>query len=423
VIGHTVSVLGDPLRFSKRLRDRYGPVGWIGAFGTRIVFAVGPDAIEEVLTNRDRAFSNREGWSYMIGPFFERGVMLMDFEEHRHHRQIMQQAFKRERLLRYLAALNPRIEEALRDWRPGEDFRLYTRTKQLTLDLATRVFVGAALGPEADRLNRALIDAVHGGATFIRSDIPGGRWHRGLAGRRVLERYFRARLPAKRAADGDDLFSALCHAEGERGERFTDADVVNHMIFVLMAAHDTSTITLSMMAYLLAKHPEWQERLRAESAQLGSAAPEFEQLEQLHGLDLAFKETLRMFAPVGVLFRQALRDTELRGHHIPAGTLLSLSLYASQRMEPWWRDPDTFDPERFAEHRREDRSHRYAWTPFGGGAHKCIGMHFGGMEVKAIMHQLLLRFRWSVPDGYEVPLSYGTGPTPGDGLPITLERL
>src|SRR5579884_95651 len=349
--------------------------------------------------------------------------MLMDFEEHLGHRRIMQAAFKRSRLEQYLAAMNPAIGRGLDAWRPDSRFRFYTQTKQLTLDLASEVFVGTRLGPEASRINRALIAAVVGGATLIRADVPGGRWHRGLAGRRVLEEFFASQLPAKRASDGTDLFSVLCHAESDTGERFTDDDVVNHMIFVLMAAHDTSTLSLSMMAYLLAKHPDWQDRLRSESRQLGTTEPSFEQLEQLRSLDLVFKETLRMFAPVGVLFRQALSDTALRGHFIPAGTLLSLSLYASQRMEPWWHDPDRFDPERFAEGRREDESHRYAWTPFGGGVHKCIGMHFGGMEVKAIMHQLLLRFRWSVREGYEVPLSYGTGPSPGDGLPIALIRL
>jgi cytochrome P450 len=130
-----------------------------------------------------------------------------------------------------------------------------------------------------------------------------------------------------------------------------------------------------------------------------------------------------MNAPVGALARQAVRDTEIDGFYIPHGTKVMLALYATQRMEPWWHDPDTFDPERFAPPRREDTSHRYAWTPFGGGVHKCIGMHFGAMEVKAIMHQLLLRYAWTVPTEYEPPLDYGTGPFPADGLPVRLERL
>ena len=100
---------------------------------------------------------------------------------------------------------------------------------------------------------------------------------------------------------------------------------------------------------------------------------------------------------------------------------MMLGIYPTQRMEPWWADPDTFDPERFGPERAEDKSHSYAWMPFGGNVHKCIGMHFGSMEVKAIMHQLLLARSWSVPTGYEPLIDYGTGPFPGDGLPITLE--
>ncbi len=61
--------------------------------------------------------------------------------------------------------------------------------------------------------------------------------------------------------------------------------------------------------------------------------------------------------------------------------------------------------------------------PFGAHVRKCIGMHFGGMEVKAIIHQLLARFELSLPDGYEPAMDYGTGPFPVDGLPITLRRI
>jgi cytochrome P450 len=420
LIGHTLEALGDTLEGARRGYAQFGPVYWMGAFGTEIVTVLGPDAIEEVLTNRDKAFANKEGWEYFIGPFFDRGVMLMDFEEHRHHRRIMQQAFKRERLVSYLDAMNPAIERGIERWASGDGFLLYTRAKELTLDVATEVFVGARLGPEADELNQAFVNTVVGGQAFIRADVPGGKWHRGLESRRLLEDYFRRQIPAKRSAEGDDLFSVLCHAESEDGHRFSDDDVVNHMIFVLMAAHDTSTITLAMMGYFLAKHPEWQDRLRAESETLGKPAIDYEDLDALPAFDLVFKETLRMFGPVGLIARQAIKDTSIQGHYVPAGTKLMLGLYPTQRMEPWWNDPDVFDPERFNDERREDQSHKYAWVPFGGNVHKCIGMHFGGMEVKAILHQLLLRYTWTVPADYEPPMSYGTGPFPADGLPITL---
>jgi cytochrome P450 len=423
VIGHTIGLLGDGLTFGRRQVERYGQVSWFGGLGRRVVSVTGPDGIGEVLTNRNGDFSNQQGWEFVIGPFFHRGVMLMDFDEHRQHRRIMQHAFKNERLVEYLAGLNPNIERGISEWVPSERFRLYDATKQLTLDLATTVFVGDTLGPEADQLNRSFQHAVVGGGTALRADVPGGRWHRGLRGRAFLEEYFRSRLPAKRASDGRDLFSVLCHAESEDGERFSDEDIVNHMIFVLMAAHDTSTATLAWMAYFLASHPEWQDRVREESLALGKDAIDYEDLDRLTAMDLAMKETLRMYAPVGVLFRETLRDTSILDHYLPAGTLVGLGLYSSMRMEPWWSEPDRWDPGRFSEERREDLSHKYAWVPFGGNVHKCIGLHFGGMEVKAILHQLLLRYSLSVPSGYLPPLTHATGPIPADGLPLQLRRL
>lgn len=423
VLGNSLGVLGNNLVVSRRFHTRFGNVSWTNVVGTELVIVLGPDGIETVLANRDQAFSSKGGWDYLIGAFFKRGVMLMDFEEHRHHRRIMQQAFKRERLVSYLEQMHPAIERGLAAWQPASGFELYPAVKQLTLDIATEVFVGSELGTESDRLNEAFIDVVHGGQAIVRADVRGGRWHRGLESRRLLEDYFRAQIPAKRATEGGDLFSVLCHATSEDGERFSHEDVVNHMIFTLMAAHDTSTITLAMMAYYLAANPEWQQRLREESVALGKAVVGYDDVDALPSMDLVFKETLRMNAPVGVVARQALKDTAIDGHYIPAGTRLVLGLYASHRMEPWWNDPDTFDPERFSPERREDASHKYAWAPFGGSVHKCIGMHFGAMEVKAILHQMLLRSSWTVAPGYEPVMDFGTGPFPGDGLPIELRLL
>jgi cytochrome P450 len=420
VIGHTLLSLADPVGLARTTYERFGTVSWGNFLGIDVVSVLGPDGIETVLSNRDQAFSNKEGWEYFIGPFFHRGVMLMDFEEHRHHRLIMQQAFKRERLVAYLEKMNLAIGRGIASWRSGGGFRLYPAAKQLTLDVATEVFMGERLGGDADRLNKAFISTVVGGQALIRADVPGGKWRRGLRGRRLLQNYFRAQIPAKRAGDGDDLFSVLCHAESEDGHRFSDEDVVNHMIFAMMAAHDTSTITLSMMGYFLARHPDWQERVREESVALGKPAIGFDDLDALPSMDLVFRETLRMNAPVGMLAREAIKDTEIDGRYIPKGTKVTLALHPSMRMEPWWKDPDTFDPERFTPERAEDSSHKYAWVPFGGGAHKCIGMHFGSMEVKAIMHQLLLRNTLHVAADYEPVVDFGTGPFPGDGLPVEL---
>jgi cytochrome P450 len=420
LVGRMVDMMRFGIAYGLRRHELYGQVSWTRAFGRRIVALSGPDATQVALVNKDKAFS-QEGWNYFIERFFTRGLMLMDFGEHHLHRRIMQQAFTRPRLAGYVQQMGPALRGGVAAWPTHGRPRLYWALKQLTLDVATRVFMGLPSDDGAARINRAFVNSVRAGTALIRYPVPGGRWSAGLHGRRILERYFGENLPAKRKSDTDDLFSALCHATTEDGESFTDADVVNHMIFLMMAAHDTSTITSSAMAYYLARFPEWQERAREESLKLGDELPDIEALESLETLDLVMKEALRLVAPVPSLARKTVKDTEVLGHYVPAGMLVAISPTVNHFAPECWSDPMRFDPERFAEPRREDKSHRYAWMPFGGGAHKCIGLHFGGLEVKALLHEMLRAYRWSVPEGYTTRWDYVALPIPTDGLPVRLE--
>ena len=111
------------------------------------------------------------------------------------------------------------------------------------------------------------------------------------------------------------------------------------------------------------------------------------------------------------------------GRAIAAGTQTAVCLQLSHYLPEYWSRPETFDPERFSPERREDHSHRFAWAPFGGGVHKCIGMAFSDIEVRTLLAQLLTRFRWSVPPGYVPPMNNVSLPYPRDGLPIDLRSL
>lgn len=422
VVGYTLQLMRDPLKVGRERFERYGAISWASAFGLRMVSMVGPDANEFVLRNKGDLFSNHQGWDYFIGKFFHRGIMLLDFDEHRWHRKIMQQAFKTDVLRDYIVRMGPGITRAMAQWQESDRFMAFPAIKQMTLDLATDVFMGQKLGGEADAINKAFVDTVRAGTALVRFNLPGGRWSKGLRGRRVLEDFFRRELPDKRNSEASDLFSVLCRAETEEGESFTDDDVVNHMIFLMMAAHDTTTITLCNLIYWLARHPQWQQRIREESLALGKMQLDYDDLQQMESASLAMKEALRLCAPVPSIPRRTVRDTEFNGHYIPAGTLVSLSPFFTHFMPEYWQDPDTFDPERFAEDRREDKVHPYAWVPFGGGAHKCIGLHFAELQVKAVLHQLVQQFEWSVDPDYRMPLDMTSLPVPKDKLPIRLRR-
>ncbi len=424
VLGTLLEYTKNPLAVFQREWDHYGQVAPMYSLGRTSALLLGADACGAALTNKDGALANGPAWSRLVGPFFHGGLMLIDFDEHKRHRRILQQAFTRPRLQAYTERLHPAIEKGVAHWDESESFPSYWKLKQLTLDIAADLFMGGAADTspaQMERINKAFIACVQAATGIVRGNVPFTRWGRAYQGRKLLEDFLRHYLPARRAEETDDIFSVLCHIEDEDGARFTDDDVVNHMIFLMMAAHDTSTITTSTILQYLGQHPGWQERCRAEALALGPA-PSMLELEGLESIDLVMREALRLRAPVPVLVRHAVKDTVIQGVRIPAGMDVVVGIQFTHLMPQYWTDPHTFDPDRFGPERREDKSHRFAWEPFGGGAHKCLGMHFGGLEVKSIMHRLLRDYHWSVAPDYVAPIDYHSLPFPSDGLPITFTR-
>jgi cytochrome P450 len=407
-----------------RLYREHGPLVRYQAGPFRLLHLYGPDANRLVLLDRNRIFSARLPWMMIMGRIFPNGLLLRDGREHVAHRKIMHTAFRRPALREYLARMNPMIDASLARWGClGGDLLGFRAFKELTLDMATAIFVGLDLGPEASRMNAAFEDMVAASMSRIRLRIPGLEFYRGLEGREFMVRYLREQIERKRAGDGRDMFSRLCHAETEEGERFEDQEIIDHMIFLMMAAHDTTTSTLCSMVYELARHPEWQERVREESLALGKDAIGFEDLERLQALTWVMKETLRRYPPLPVIPRVATAEFAFGGYRIPAGAMLVISPIHTHHLPEWWRAPAVFDPARFSPERAEDQRHSHSWIPFGGGPHHCLGFRFAELQIKAIVHQLVCRYRVKVPAGYRMPVQQAPISRPRDGLPLSLERL
>jgi cytochrome P450 len=423
VLGRTPHFIRDSFALHRGLAARHGPVYKTFILSTWSVSLAGPDALEYVLMDRERNFSSELGWHSTLHRLFPRGLMLRDFDDHRKHRRVMQIAFKAPAMHDYLGRMNQGIAAGLDEWAETPALRFYPAIKQLLLNLGASVFLGLDMGTEARRLNQAFADEVAATIAVIRRPLPGTTMRRGVAARRYLLDTFRALIPQRRAGDAEDMFSHLCRAESEQGERFTDDEIVDHMNFLLMAAHDTTTAALTTMAWALAAFPDWQERLREEVAGIGGERAEVEALDRMELADAVFREALRFMPPVPFLPRRALRDFEWGGYRIPGGSGIVVHPGLVMRDPEIWTDPESFDPARFLSNRAEDKAHRFAWTPFGGGAHKCLGMHFAGMQVKAFTFQLLRRYRLVLPDGHRPTWARIPIPKPKEGLPIRLEAV
>ncbi len=428
IVGHMVEMFrGGPDYWLHQYRT-HGPVWLMDSPVIPSVAALGPDAAQVIYSNRDKNFS-QQGWTPMIGAFFKRGLMLLDFDEHMFHRRIMQEAFVRSRLVGYTEQVDKVVSQVIaNDWVANDArFLLYPAMKELTLDIASMVFMGHEPGTDRElvtKINRAFTITTRAGNAIIRTSVPPFTWWRGLRARKLLEDYFAERVKERRDAEGSDLLTVLCHTSDEDGNKFSDSDIVNHMIFLMMAAHDTSTSTATTMCHYLAANPEWQQRCRDESDRLGDGPVDIDSLDKLESLDLVMNESIRLVTPVQWAMRQTVRDTELLGYYLPKGTNVIAYPGMNHRLPEIWTEPEKFDPDRFAEPRSEHKRHRYAFTPFGGGAHKCIGMVFGQLEVKTIMHRLLRKYALELPrPGYQGKWDYAGMPVPMDGMPIVLRPL
>ncbi len=422
IIGDTINFLKDAQGFEKKQWEDHQDMYKVNLFFRNIVGIIGPDANQLLLLDRANNFSSKMGWRDRLGLLFNNGLMLRDFADHKMHKQIMVKSFSPQAMKKYLTIMNQTVEESLKTWDGKSHLEFYSSFKSLTLNVAATAFVGIKMGPEADRLNRAFVDTVSASVSIIKLPIPGLTYKKGLDGRKFLVQYLSELLPEKRATVTDDMFSQFCHSKSKDGESFSDEDVINHMIFLLMAAHDTITSATTTLIYFLACNPEWQEKIRSEGLDLGADKIEYDDLEKLKILEACFDEALRLYPPVPMIPRRTVNDVEFKGRTIPAHTLVYVNTFNTHRMDQYWSRPNEFDPSRFLE-RQEHKQHPYLFAPFGGGAHMCIGKLFAYMEVKAFIHQFLQKYQVSLPEGYRLEQRIIPIPKPKGGLPIRLRKL
>ncbi|MBK8271529.1 MAG: cytochrome P450 [Sphingomonadales bacterium] len=423
LVGTTFEQLKDPHAFTRKMVDKFGHIYRTNSFGGRFVQLIGPEANELVLFDRDKTFSSEQGWGPVLNLVFPRGLMLMDFDKHRSDRRTLSIAFKPEPMKLYSDALNKGIAARVAEW-SGKTFAFYPAIKQLTLDLAAASFLGIPWGPDAQKINRAFVDMVQASIGVVRVPLPGTAMGRGVAGRKFLLEYFGREVPKRRASDAQDMFSQICRATKEDGTLLSDDEIIDHMNFLMMAAHDTITSSATSMVMLLARNPEWQVKLREEFAELGVNGDDlpYDRLNDLVLTDYAFKESLRMIPPVPSLPRRAIKPFSFGGYDFPAGTYVGIQPAYTHQMAEHWPDPEKFDPLRFEPEQVKAR-HKYAWVPFGGGAHMCLGLHFAYMQIKILMWHMLRNHRIDIGEGSGDKWQAWPIPKPRDGLPITLVPL
>lgn len=371
-----------------------------------------PDHVQRVL--RDRAANYvREGmfWS-PLSRLFGQGI-LSDGPPWESSRRNLQPLFTAKRVDSLMARMADAAHDAVDDLdryaRSGESLDVATEMSRIVNRTIIRVFFADRIPPaQADRIIPALYDiatsmVVRMALPFVpnRVPLPGDRSFR--QGVRTIDDVL---LPVIREVrrhpdGGDDVIAVLCAATGPDGTPLTERQVRDDVVTMFITATETTSLTLTWLWPILRAHPHVAERLYGEIDRVvGDDRVRHTHVADLHYVRAVLDELLRLY-PVGWIFPRTAVAADLLGDvRIEAGATLLISPFLTHHMPDFWPEPEVFDPERFrpgARHR-----HRYAYFPFGGGPHQCLGRHVFQVEAQLIVASLLSRFR-PAPSAAGVP--------------------
>jgi cytochrome P450 len=292
-------------------------------------------------------------------------------------------------------------------WKVNKPFPLLPSLQRITLEVIVANVFGLPDGPRRDLfvdklgalMNRAASPAgVFLLVPFLQRDLgPLTPWrklkaqfdeHEALVFEEIAAR--RARLAEPGGERTDDILTLLLGARDEDGQGMPDREIRDQLTTLLVAGHETTASSLAWAFERILGHPEVYDRIVAEiDGAIAQGKTSAADLAQLEYLDAAIKEVMRQRPAVPMLGRKLTRPLKVREYELPAGAMISASIYLTHRRPDLYPEPEIFRPERFLGKKIDP----YSYLPFGGGPRRCLGAAFALQEMKIVVGSVLQKLR------------------------------
>ncbi len=435
VIGQAFRLKND---FVGLLREAatHGDVSTVSVKPILIYLVNHPDLNREVLVRTHqktgRGVTAFETVRWMMGD----GLTASTGAFHLRQRRLIQPRFHRRYIEHYAGAMTDIASRKSQQWRDGAVVDMEQEMRGLTLQIVAKALFDIETSDVVRRVGESFAESE--GYIYLRltqpvflrrllHNLPVPSTRRFKAARAYLDDLIYGLIKDRRqsGAEGDDLLCMLLQAryedaEGEDDSGMSDELVRDEAVSLYIAGHDTTATTLAYAFFLLSQNPEVEKRFHGELDDvLGDRDATLDDLPNLPLTDQVITETLRLYPPFWLLGRMVFEPIELGGHHIPAGVSVVTSPLITQRDPRWFEDPMEFRPERWTDEFRSDLP-RFAYFPFGGGPHQCIGEGFAWMEAKIAL--ATLHRRWRATTSSKAEIMPRTTLKVKGGLPMRLER-
>ncbi|HYL02416.1 MAG TPA: cytochrome P450 [Steroidobacteraceae bacterium] len=393
-IGSTPDSLERMIELFARLGDTYRV--FVPARRSYTYVIHHPDDVKRVLVGNHRNYTKGLGLD-RVRILLGKGIMTSEGELWKRQRYMMQPLFHRRVITRFaelIAAANERfLGRCATLARQGELLNLTDEMSELTLDIVLRSIFGRDLDRLTEQLGANPFEVV---TREQNRDLQFAYKFRSLT--RLV-----AQLIAQRRATAEEHFDYLAMLMSARdrdsGAAMGERELIDEVMTLIVAGHETTASGLNWTWYLLASHPACEARLHAElDAAPELAAPSLAEMEALAYTGQVVNEALRLYPPGWLLSRRSIEADVLGGFTVPPGTDVLLPLYLLHRHPRFWRDPERFSPERFAGEHEAERP-RFAYMPFAAGPRHCIGEAFALYEMLVHLYKVARRYRLVyVPD-------------------------
>ena len=431
LLGMLPDFRGDRLAFLVRTARNFGGVARFELRRRSVFLVSDPAGIKHVLQDNADNYGRETRSVEVLRETLGNGLLTTTGPSWWRNRRLAQPSFHRQRLASFAAVMaEASVECAERLARAGANgayFDLVPEMSRLTLQILGRCLFERELTDEADAVGGALQVVLHhtidklAALVPLPGIVPTPRNLRFRAALRALDKVVLSLIDERRRAGADrgDLLSMMLAARDEEtGEGLSDQQLRDEVMTLLLAGHETTAMALSWTFYLLSLHPGARRKLEEEAAALSAAAPGVEDFPRLRQTRMVLDEALRLYPPAWVVTRSATGVDEIGGFTIPPGSRVLVSPYVTQHDPTLWEDPEGFDPERFAPDAQDGRP-RYAYFPFGGGPHLCIGAGFATMEATIALATIARRLRLDLEPGRPVAIEPLVTLRPKPGIFVT----
>ena len=439
VVGTAREFQAAPLDYLAQIHREYGPsvryrffLNWYG------YSFVHPDANKQILQDNNANYTKQPHPSMQIlKPVAGDGLLTSDGDFWRTQRRLAQPAFHRTQIAGFARTFVEATQARFDGWagaaRSGKVLALDEELMALTLEIAGKTLfsidlAGASqqVGAAFDNANRIITQLSSEPFALYTLRLPFWPSTRSLyKNTRRMEEVVYGIIQERRQAGEQkaDLLGMLMEAQDETsGERMSDRQLRDEVLTLMIAGHETTSVLLAWLFFLVDRHPEVQARLEEEVDRvLAGRAPSMDDLPKLAYTRQVVDETLRIRPSAYILTRWAQEADVVCGYGVPAQSALTLCPYITHRLPEFWPDPERFDPENFAPGKEAERP-RYAYLPFGGGPRQCIGNSFALTEAVLITAAIVQRFRVRVDPAHPGALDPQITLRMKDGRPVRLEE-